>query len=458
MVTGPLLIIIFIFSLVFLLVTIIKFKLNAFVSLIITSFITALLVRMSFEDIGSAVAEGFSGTIGGIGIVTGMGVMLGMILFESGGINAIADKMIKSLGEKNSPIGLGSAAFLAGIPVFGDVVTVLFSTMVRALSRRTNLSRLYFVSCYAVAASITAACVIPTPGPLAVAENMNLNIGVFFVYSTIAGFFGFIVGGVIWGKYLNRQEQKRGVVRELDQFEIDEQKIMEEEDKETNRISFFKAMMILLIPILLIVIGSFASVLLPEGNNVIPYLAFIGNKNLAMTLGVLCSMLIAKPYIKGTLSDIMAKGLDQVGMILLITGSGGAFGKVIQLTGIGDYMAQVFSSLHIPVLILGFVLAQIIRVAQGSTTVAITTTSAILYSTVISAGVSPILAAIAICAGGVGLSFPNDSGFWSISRFNRITIPETFRCWTIGGFLGGLGVLAATLILSLFQNVLPGLI
>ena len=119
MVTGPLLIVIFIVSLAFLLVTIIKFKLNAFVSLIITSFLTALLVRMPFGDITSAVADGFSGTIGGIGIVTGMGVMLGMLLFESGGINAIADKMIHLFGEKNSPAGLGIAAYLRGYLYLG---------------------------------------------------------------------------------------------------------------------------------------------------------------------------------------------------------------------------------------------------------------------------------------------------------------------------------------------------
>ena len=153
----------------------------------------------------------------------------------------------------------------------------------------------------------------------------------------------------------------------------------------------------------------------------------------------------------------MSHALDQIGLVLMITGAGGAFGKVIQATGIGDYMANVFQSLSIPVLILGFVLAQSIRLAQGSTTVAITTTSSILYPTVIAASVSPILAAIAICAGGVGLSLPNDYGFWSIGRFNKISIPETFRCWTLGGFIGGLGILACVLVLSLFQNILPGL-
>lgn len=458
MVTGPLLVVIFVVALAFLLISIVKFRLNAFVSLIFTSFLTALLVQMPLSEITDTVAAGFTGTVGGIGMVTAFGVMLGMLLFESGGISAIANAMIDKFGEKNSPAALGIAAYIAGIPVFGDVVTVLFSTMVRALSRKTGISRLSFVSCYAVAASITAACVIPTAGPLAVCENMQLNIGVFFVYSTLAGLVGFLFGGILWGKYMDHQEKKSGFVRELDEAELMEQAAMEEGEAEGKAtISAFKALSILLVPIVMIVVGSFSALFLPEGSAVLNILTFIGGKNFAMMTGVLFAMFITRPYIERGMDEIMSHALDQIGLILMITGAGGAFGKVIQATGIGDYMANVFQSLSIPVLILGFVLAQLIRLAQGSTTVAITTTSFILYPTVIAAGVSPILAAIAICAGGVGLSLPNDSGFWSIGRFNKISIPETFRCWTLGGFVGGLGILACVLVLSLFQNILPGL-
>lgn len=458
MVTGPLLVVIFVVALAFLLISIVKFRLNAFVSLIFTSFLTALLVQMPLSEITDTVAAGFTGTVGGIGMVTAFGVMLGMLLFESGGISAIANAMIDKFGEKNSPAALGIAAYIAGIPVFGDVVTVLFSTMVRALSRKTGISRLSFVSCYAVAASITAACVIPTAGPLAVCENMQLNIGVFFVYSTLAGLVGFLFGGILWGKYMDRQEKKSGFVRELDEAELMEQAAMEEGEAEGKAtISALKALSILLVPIVMIVVGSFSALFLPKGSTALNILSFIGGKNFAMMTGVLFAMFITRPYIERGMDEIMSHALDQIGLVLMITGAGGAFGKVIQATGIGDYMANVFQSLSIPVLILGFVLAQLIRLAQGSTTVAITTTSSILYPTVIATSVSPILAAIAICAGGVGLSLPNDSGFWSIGRFNKISIPETFRCWTLGGFIGGLGILACVLVLSLFQNILPGL-
>ena len=136
---------------------------------------------------------------------------------------------------------------------------------------------------------------------------------------------------------------------------------------------------------------------------------------------------------------------------------GGAFGKILQATGIADYIAGTLSGFSIPILVLCFVICQIIRCAQGSTTVALTTTAAIMAGTIATSGVSPILCAIAICAGGIGLSMPNDSGFWAISRFFGISVPDTIRGWSIGGFVAGVAILIFVSILSLFQGFLPGL-
>lgn len=154
----------------------------------------------------------------------------------------------------------------------------------------------------------------------------------------------------------------------------------------------------------------------------------------------------------------MNNAAGQVGLILLITGAGRSFGKVIQTTGIGDYLAQILSTWNISILFLCFMLSQIIRSAQGSTTVALITTSSILQASIVASGISPILTAIAICAGGAGLSLPNDSGFWAVHKFNKITIQDTFRAWTIGGFVCGLVMLAFVMVLSVFQGILPGLV
>ena len=173
--------------------------------------------------------------------------------------------------------------------------------------------------------------------------------------------------------------------------------------------------------------------------------------------GVIYAALISRKYLRQSITDIVTEAADQVGLILLITGAGGAFGKILQATGIADYVAGSLSQFSIPILVLCFLIAQIIRCAQGSTTVALMTTAAIMSSTIATSGVSPILCAIAICAGGIGLSLPNDSGFWAISRFFKISVTDTIRGWTIGGFVAGIAILIFVSILSLFQGFLPGL-
>lgn len=456
MITGPMLIVIFVLSIVFLLVTIIKFDMNAFVSLLLTAFLTALLVQMPIQDIGATVTAGFADTVGGIGIVTGLGVMLGMFLFESGGIVSIANTIIRKFGEKNSPIALSFSAFVTGIPVFGDIVDILFAPMVRTLSYKTGIARTTFVAAVAVSGSIAASAIIPTPPPLAVSEILGLNIGIFFVYAFFVSVFGMLTGGILWGKILDKQEKKRGVERVLEEADKEEMAALQEHT-DADAIGFGKALSMILLPMLIIVVCSFGSSMFQEGSTARAWLEFVGDKNVAMLIGVFYAVLVSRKYLKKSVSAIMIEAADQVGLVLLITGAGGSFGEVIQATGIGDYLAAVFANFHIPILVLCFVLAQLIRCAQGSTTVALMTTASIMVSSIQTSSVSPVLAAIAICAGGVGLSLPNDSGFWSIGRFNRITVPETFKAWTFGGFLAGATMFLVICVLSLFQGVLPGI-
>lgn len=456
MVTGKLLIAIFIFSIAFLLVAIIKFKLNAFVSLILTSFITAIMVGMPLDEIGGVITSGFGGTMGGIGIVTGLGVMLGIFLFEAGGIESIANTMIQKFGEKKSPAALSVAAFLAGIPVFGDVCTIMFAPMLRTLSRKTGIARVTFVCAVALSSSITYAMVVPTPAPLAVGETLGVDIGIYFVYALVTAIVGSLIGTFVCGGFLNKYYKKHQITYTPDAeelAEIEELKVL----KEKTLLPFGKAIAILLVPIVLIVAGSFGAIIGGPEGALTPFFKFFGDKNVAMIIGVFTAVIITRPYLEKSVADVMNSAAGQVGLILLITGAGGSFGKVIQTTGIGDYLAQTLSTWNISVLILCFILSQIIRSAQGSTTVALLTTASILQASIVASGISPILASIAICAGGVGLSLPNDSGFWAVHKFNKITIQDTFRAWTIGGFVCGLGMLAFVLLLSTVQGSLPGL-
>lgn len=455
MVTGPLLIGIFILAIAVLLLLIIKFKLNAFVALLVTAFATGVLVNMPLPDVAATVTNGFGGTLGSIGMVTGLGVMLGRFMFESGGIEAIANKILGKFGEKKSPIAVALSGFITGIPVFGDVVYIMFAPMLRVLSKKTGISMVNFACAISVATTCTFALVLPTAPPLAVAGELGIEIGIFFFYALISAFVGMIVGGIVYGSFLNKQDQKNKHFYTFD--DLDEEQVSMSSAPADKKMGAGKAFSILLVPIILILLGSFVPLALGEDSAIVPFVKFIGDKNFAMMIGVVYAAVISRKYIAKPVTDIMTEAADQVGLILLITGAGGAFGKILQATGIADYVAGSLSNFNIPILVLCFLIAQIIRCAQGSTTVALMTTAAILSSTIASSGVSPILCAIAICAGGIGLSLPNDSGFWAISRFFKISVTDTIRGWTLGGFVAGIAILIFVSILSLFQGVLPGL-
>lgn len=461
MVTGPFLIVVFLLAITILLVSIIKFKLNAFISLLITSFVTAILVKMPIADVATTISNGFGSTLGGIGIVTGLGVMLGKFMFESGAIETIANTVLKKFGDENSPSAIAISGFLTGIPVFGDVVYIMFAPMLRVLSKKTNISMVTFACAISVATTCTYSLVIPTPAPLAVSESLGVDVGIFFFYALFIAFIATLVGGIFYGKILDKQDKKNKHFYTFEDIEeIKYDKNFGGECATTTQIkslSFMKSLSMLLVPITLILLSSFSSLILGEQSQITLIMKFLGDKNVAMLIGVIYAILISKKYLIKNVSEIMNDAADQVGLILLITGSGGAFGKVLQATGIADYIAGSLSKFSIPILLLCFLMSQIIRCAQGSTTVALMTTASILSGTIAQSTVSPVLCAIAICAGGIGLSLPNDSGFWAISRFFKISVSDTIRGWTVGGFIAGVTALGIVSILSLFQGFLPGL-
>ena len=462
MLTGPLLIWVFILSIAVLLISILKFKLNAFISLLITSLVTSVLVGMPMEEIASTISGGFGSTLSGIGIVTGLGVMLGKFMFESGAIETISNAILEKFGDKNSPSAIAMTGFLTGIPVFSDVVYIMLAPVLRLLSKRTGISLVTFACAISVATTCTYSLVIPTPAPLAVSETLGIDVGIFFFYALITAFVATISGGILYGKFIDKQDKKNNHFYTFE--DIDEEELGLVNDGANGEIavtvetpSFMKAISMLLVPITLILAGSFASLTLGDNHPIIPFFKFFGDKNVAMLIGVIYTAIISIPYIRTEVSQIMNEAADQVGLVLLITGAGGAFGKVLQATGIADYIAETLSGYSIPILVLCFLISQVIRCAQGSTTVALMTTASILTGTIAAGNVSPVLCAIAICAGGMGLSLPNDSGFWAISRFFKISVADTIRGWTFGGFVAGLTALAFVSILSLFQGVLPGL-
>ncbi len=462
------LMVVFLVSIAVLLLCIIKIKLNAFVSLLACAYGTGLLALLTYaggtapegfaslSDVSACITNNFGSTLGSIGIVTGLGVMLGMFMYESGGIDNIVDRVLKAVGPKRSQYAVAVAGFITGIPVFGDVVYIMFAPMLRVLSRKTGYSMAAYGCAISVATTCTFALVLPTAPPLAVAGAMGINVGVFFFYALISAFVGMFFGGIVYGGFVNKQDQKAG--KKWDFSDLDSELESNKKSKvHHEKMGAMKAMSILLVPIILILIGSFSAFLLPADSSILAVLSFLGDKNVAMTIGVLYAAFISRQYLPRSITEIMSDGADKVGLILLITGAGGAYGGVLKACGIAGLITGTLEGFHMPILIMCFVIAQVLRIATGSTTVALTTTAAIVSTAAAASTVSPILCAIAVCAGGIGLSLPNDSGFWAISRFFHLNEVDTIRGWTLGGFVAGVSILIFVCLLSLCQGFLPGL-
>ena len=345
------LMLVFLISIAVLLFCIIKAKLNAFVALLVCAYGTGLLALATYapgaapdgfaslSDIANVVTNNFGSTLGGIGIVTGLGVMLGMFMYESGGIDDIVSKVLKAVGPKRSQYAVAVAGFITGIPVFGDVVYIMFAPMLRVLSRKTKYSMAAYGCAISVATTCTFALVLPTAPPLAVATAMDINVGVFFFYALISAFVGMFVGGIVYGGILNKQDQRLGKTWDFSDLDAEMDANAATAVKHET-MSAGKAMSILLVPIVLILIGSFSAFLLPADSKVLAVLSFLGGKNMAMTIGVLYAAFISRKYLPRSITAIMADAADKVGLILLITGAGGAYGGVLKACGIATVITD----------------------------------------------------------------------------------------------------------------------
>lgn len=449
MVEGNMLIVIFLLSLAALFFMILKLKVEPFMSLIGVALVTALFLGFPLAEIPGVVATGFGSTLIGVGILIGLGIIFGQLLGASGAIEKIAGAVLRVFGVKKSAAGLSMTGVLVSIPVFFDAAFVILSGLVKSLSKRTGISIVTFVTALGVGLIVSHSMIPPTPGPLVVAENTGADLGLFIIYGLICAIPATLIGGYFYGTFIGKR------IKVAD-FEEVEEELPVEETKPGKEISTGLSLFLLALPISLILLNTVTKLWLPEGS-ITTVLGFIGDKNVALFISVIVGLIVLRPYIQVPYSKLYDEAMNSAGMIILVTGAGGAFGAVISQSGIGDYLVTTMQSWSMPVLLLAFIFSQILRASLGSATVALITTSSILGPLALELGASPVLLGLAICAGAIGLSLPNDSGFWVVNKFGRLTIPQTLQAWTIGGFIAGLSALGMVYILSLFSGFLPGL-
>ncbi|MFE6616287.1 GntP family permease [Amycolatopsis sp. NPDC057786] len=424
-------------SIAVLLFLIIKVKLEPFIALIVVGLLTALAAGLPVVQIvGSAqkasdslLEKGFGGILGHIAAIIGLGTILGSILERSRGAKVLTGALLRAIGEKRAPLAMGLAGFVFGIPVFFDIGIFVLAPLVYVAAKQGGRSLVLYALPLLAGLSITHAFLPPHPGPVAAAGLLHVELGWIILMGLVCGIPAFLVGGVLYSTWIG----KRVDVEVPAEFLVAE----EEGEKETNPPSLGLVLAIIAVPLVLILAGTFGSIWLPKESALSGVAAFIGTPAVALTISVLLAswLLGLRRGLTGKdLSELSAKSLRPVAMILLVVGAGAFFGAVLAATGIGKAVAGSLDNAGLPVILAAYVISCGMRIAQGSATVAIVTTSGIVAPTVATLGYSQMqlaLLVVAISAGSIIASHVNDGGFWIISRYFNMTVPQTLKTWTV---------------------------
>lgn len=424
------------------LLLILKLRIHAFIALLIGSIVVGLLAGLDAGQIIETVKTGMGGTLGFVATVVGLGAIFGGILETSGGAQAIADFMVGRFGIKRAPWAMVISGFMIAVPVFFDVAFIILVPMVYALQRRTGKSLLLYAIPLLAGLAIAHAFIPPTPGPIAVAEIIGVELGWVILLGVLTGLPTALVAGLWFGKYIAKRI-----------FVVAPPEIAEGEAVPLPPIG--PTLAIVGLPIVLILMDTVSStgVLGIEDPEALEALSLIGHPFTALILANLLAWYflgLRRGFTKGRLLAISSKSLAPAGTIILLTGAGGVFKQVLTDTGAGELLATSLGNAGIPILIFAFVAAAIVRILQGSSTVAMITAAGLVSPLLAQAGLGPLQLAcmvIAIASGASIFSHVNDSGFWLVGQYLGISEKQTFRSWTVmTTILALVGMLSTTLI------------
>ncbi|MDF9506201.1 gluconate permease GntP [Bacillus cereus] len=435
-----------------LLLLIMRFKLNTFISLIIVSVGVALALGMPPEKIFKTIEAGLGGTLGHLALVFGLGAMLGKLLSDSGGAQRIAMTLVKKFGEKNIQWAVVTASFIIGIALFFEVGLVLLIPIVFAISRELKVSILYLGISMAAALSVTHGFLPPHPGPTAIAGELHANIGEVLLYGFMIAVPTVVLAGPVFTKFAKKLVPdaftKTGNIKSLG-----EQKVFKLEETPGFGISVFTA----LLPVLLMAVATIITLLQKtmgfKDNSLLATIEFIGNADTAMLISLLVTI-----YTMGLARNIPIKNvmescttaISNIGMMLLIIGGGGAFKQVLIDGGVGNYVAELFKGTSLSPILLAWIIAAILRISLGSATVAALTTVGLVIPMLGQSDVNLALVVLATGAGSLIASHVNDAGFWMFKEYFGLSMKETFATWTLLETIVSVAGLGFTLLLSLF--------
>lgn len=417
-----------------LIILILKTKIHAFLALIITSAVTGLIGGMPTNAVLDSITSGFGSTLGNIGIIIGFGVMMGQIFEVSGAAERMAQKFIKKLGKGKEEIALSITGFLVSIPIFCDSGFVILSPLAKAISRKTKKSVVSLGISLAGGLVITHSLVPPTPGPVGVAGIFGINVGSLILWGIILAI-PMTIATILYAKYIGKKiyqiPTEDGLSWERPEYvEPVYDSLYEEDEKELP--STFMSFAPIVIPIILILLNTVTSALGAEGTAA-SIVNFLGAPVIAVGIGLIVSIYgLAGKYSREETLEYMEKGIKSAGIIILVTGGGGALGAVLRESGAGDYIANLIAKTALPPILLPFIIATLVRLIQGSGTVAMITAASITAPILANLNTNPVFGALAACIGSLMFSYFNDSFFWVVNRMIGITdAKEQMQVWSV---------------------------
>ncbi len=446
-------IIIVVAAVTLLLLMVLRLKISAFISLLITSMFVGILSGMPLQDIMVSIQEGMGGTLGFVAVVVGLGAIFGQILESSGGAESLAHHLVKKFGTDRASWAMVITGFIVAIPVFLDVGLVILAPIIYALSRDTKRSLLYYGIPLLAGLAVTHSFMPPTPGPIAVADILDAQLGWVIFFGFLLGFPTAIIAGPVFGKFI------------AGRIHIDPPAEMMGDASagttpQENLPSFRSIALIIAVPLFLILVNTFTAVLVDKEviakTLISDILIFLGHPFSALIIAALLAIYflgIKRGKTRQELLDLSSKALGPAGIIILVTGAGGVLKQILVDSGIGEIMANSIADSAMPPILLAWILAAIVRVTQGSATVAMITAAGIIAPILsfINPGAPELaLIVISIASGATLLSHVNDSGFWLVSKYFGMDEKQTLRSWTMMESIIALCGLAFTMLASLF--------
>lgn len=457
-VSGSQMILGLVIGVILLILLVLKTKIHAFIALIIAASVTGIIGGMNPSNVVTEITNGFGSTLGSIGIVIGFGIMMGRLLEISGAAEKLAYTLLKKLGQKKEEWAMAAAGYIVSIPIFVDSAFVILNPLVKELSRKTGKSVIALGVALAIGLTATHHAVPPTPGPLGVAGIFEADIGLMILTGLIFSL-PIIIVGVWYARWIGNRiyqmpEEDGDEFVRPDKKQVYQKFLESSEEREKELPSFIKSIMPILLPIILIFLNTTIGALNETGvlavnDTLLSYIQFFGNPIIAVGLGLIVAIYtLTNNLSREKTLDNMEEGIKAAGIILLVTGAGGALGNVLQASGAGDYIAEQIAGWPLPPILVPFFIATFVRLIQGSGTVAMITAASISAPIVGSLDVSMVLAAQAATLGAMVFSYFNDSLFWVVNRMLGIkNVKEQIVVWSVPTTIGW-GVALVTLLIA----------